>query len=454
MEKINHDWFRTAIRIAFIAFTVGGVPLSQAAADAKYMYVTNTSGVRILVPVPVSGEAIPRGNGQLLWDRAVNTDGGQPKVSGTGTLKNPSGRAVPVSGTARIPGAAIGKAVGRAFGKALPGIGAAIALKELAEELDFLLGVNPDGSVKVQKEDPVSCTVAPCYQYRLSSDTPYFRSRQAAVDAWLSVKNQSITEQWRSTGVTTTGGAGHGIAQTQFALNSSPNNWVNSEKWFGAESVAPLSSADMLPSTMQQLIDAIASKSGWPSGSKVNEVLRQDLESNGPLEAGPISVSGPATSPGAVTTTSNTTNNTTTTSTTTHHHTYAGDTVTTTNNTTTTTINNTTGDTITNTSTTTEPPPEEEKCKEGDQTIGCAESDTPELETPKETKTVTYSEENVFGSGSCPADLTATLGTLGQTVKVWDWQKTCNLALPLRALVLALAGFAALLIVMPGSRTV
>lgn len=88
--------------------------------------------------------------------------------------------------------------------------------------------------------------------------------------------------------------------------------------------------------------------------------------------------------------------------------------------------------------------------------LACAkpELDKPDTEIPREDRTITYEAENLFGEGACPADSMATLGTLQQTVKVWDWQKTCEYALPLRAIVLALASFAAFLIVMPGeSRT-
>lgn len=101
----------------------------------------------------------------------------------------------------------------------------------------------------------------------------------------------------------------------------------------------------------------------------------------------------------------------------------------------------------------TAPTEEEEKtdyCKDHPEILGCATGDIPDGEIPKESRTITYTEESVFGAGSCPANLSASIGTLGKTVTVWDWQKTCEMALPLRALVLALASFAAFLIVMPG----
>lgn len=443
MEKINHDRFRTAIRALVLAAALGGVSLSHGSIVAKYQYVTNTSGVRVLVPVTAPGEAPPKGNGQLLWDRAVNTDGGQPKVAGTATQQNPSGRPVPVSGTARIPGPSIGRAVGRAIAKSLPGVGAAIALAELADEIGFQLDTKPDGTLDVKKQDPSVCTVSPCYQYGYPHPTSgayhWFPTKNSAADFFMSSRN-AVWTHITFTGYNCDTG---GNFCTFYSTGGTSNQGYSVAS-------APPSPVQYVPSTDQEFIDAVATRSGWPTSSKVNELLRQDIESGGKPEIDPITVTGPATTPGAVTTTTNPTNNTTTTSTTTHHHSYAGNTVTTTNSTTTITINNTTGDTISSSTTVSEPEPEKEKCEDGDQTLGCADADIPQGEIPRETKTITYSEENVFGSGSCPPNVTSSIATLGATYTVWNWDKTCDAALPLRALVIALASFAALLIVMPG----
>lgn len=106
----------------------------------------------------------------------------------------------------------------------------------------------------------------------------------------------------------------------------------------------------------------------------------------------------------------------------------------------------TTGDTTVTPS----PDKDDDPCKANPDTLACAKPDVPEGEIPRSQKDITYTPEDPFGGGACPADLSANLGTLGQTVKVWDWQQTCAYALPLRALVLGLATFAAFLIVMPG----
>lgn len=95
------------------------------------------------------------------------------------------------------------------------------------------------------------------------------------------------------------------------------------------------------------------------------------------------------------------------------------------------------------------------ECLKSPNTLGCSEIDTPVGDPiPKSSVTVTYAEEELFGAGACPADSTLALGTTGKTVKVWDWQKTCAFALPLRAMIISLAAFAAFLIVMPGQTRV
>jgi hypothetical protein len=464
MENKNDFWNRTAIRIALLAIALGSFSLSssaQTAAAAVKNTVRATSTGAGIDTVRIGGvDCLVTPCGADIIDRAisqhptVNTDGGQPKVTGSGKLKNPSGNPVPVAASARIGGVAAAKAIGKAAAKILPGTSTAIAIAELADELGFNWKKTPAG-VEVTKDDPTACTVAPCYEYQGANTGSWYTSLQAAA-------NNSV-------------GSRDACAYTTYFPKSVIRVQLPTSYYFKYErctdgyqpagenvaavqrrSALPVTDPEPVPSTEQELLDAIASKAGWPSGSKISPALTQSSEATGePLEVTPSTqiTSGPASTPGTTSTTNNTTNNTTTTATTTHHHSYAGDTVTTTNQTTTITINNTTGDTISNTTTTQTPvKPEEPKdaCQDNPDRVACMDQDIPEGEIPRETKTITNAEENVFGAGSCPANLTASIGTLGATVTVWDWQKTCSAALPLRALVIALASFAALLIVMPG----
>lgn len=88
-------------------------------------------------------------------------------------------------------------------------------------------------------------------------------------------------------------------------------------------------------------------------------------------------------------------------------------------------------------------------CDKHPESLACTELDTPEGEIPKSTFDVSYSIENSWGSGSCPADKYATLA--GKSVKVYDWAQTCNyVATYVRPILLVLCALGALFIVMPG----
>lgn len=108
-------------------------------------------------------------------------------------------------------------------------------------------------------------------------------------------------------------------------------------------------------------------------------------------------------------------------------------------------------ETVTSSSPGGKPPEKFDLCAEHPDVLACQkiDFDTPDGEIPKSTKQITFQEESVFGGGSCPADRVMTLHN-GQTVKAWDWAQACQLMLPIRAMVMTLATFAAFLIVMPG----
>jgi hypothetical protein len=91
-------------------------------------------------------------------------------------------------------------------------------------------------------------------------------------------------------------------------------------------------------------------------------------------------------------------------------------------------------------------------CEKSPDILACAkpELDVPDGEIPKERREVSYEEENIFGSGACPADKVISLR--GQTLKAWDWQMSCGyLTGTVRPIVLVLAALAALVILIPRS---
>lgn len=103
--------------------------------------------------------------------------------------------------------------------------------------------------------------------------------------------------------------------------------------------------------------------------------------------------------------------------------------------------------------------PEEKEpdlCEKHPEIIACQkiDFDTPDGEIPKEDRNVSFQEQSLFGAGQCPADVYANLGTLnGLHVKLIDWRTFCGWAVPLRALVIALAALTACFIILPGGRT-
>lgn len=450
----SHDRNRTAIRHALLLLVVGCLSLAAhanvAAPNAFDRFMEQATGAGKQTVnfgrdgTPVAAPGVPN----------IKTDGTpEPKASQSGTIRNPSGNPVPVTATRKIPAPAVGKAVGRAIAKALPGVGAAIAIKELAEELGWKWEKKTDGSTEVGKPDGMGCADGgtTCYEYTIcesatTCNTPYgyVHPSAAAACTWFGIHLNGYYTVL----------SGDMCKAYQDSNGAYENQALIKRRLKAGEAELP----KVAPATNQEFLDEIARQSGWPAGSKINDVLSSPEAADGEkIETIPHTITGPATTPGKTSTTTTTPATgtpQTTTSTTTHNHSYMGDTITTTNITNTVITNTTTGDTISNTTTTEEPAPEkepEDACKANPDRVGCLDVDTPDLEIPKETKTITYSEENVFGNGSCPANLVANVGTLGRSITVWDWQKTCDYSIGLRALVIALATFAAALIIMPGS---
>jgi len=199
------------------------------------------------------------------------------------------------------------------------------------------------------------------------------------------------------------------------------------------------SPAGSTPATPQQIEDALMEANAPPG------VVRELLDSGQELDIEAPTVTGPASTPGP-SKQINRPDGKIETQTTTHNHTYEGDTVTT-------TITNVTNiynpETNTTETTTEEREPEDERqCKDGDQTLGCAEfGEPPEDEIPKSTFDITFVPENLFGAGTCPTwpSWTDALGT-----HTLDFTGYCTLASTvIRPLLLAFALLAAIFIVAP-----
>jgi hypothetical protein len=320
----------------------------------------------------------------------ISTDGGLPRVSVSGSLPNPSGRLVPVTAVGRIPAAEVGKAVGRALGKIVVPLTVGVALYDLAKELGFTLS-NSSGAVGVTKTDSNVCTTAPCTEWfdgnpydsgqwhrsvsaACSSRAAYITSNDANFNAAvvnLTSYNCSIRMTWKTDG---------GL------MGTDPFNPYS-------RSAEP-AVATPVPSTQQEFLDAVATKSGWPSSSNVAKVLVQagDLAPATKIQTEPLTVTGPATSTGTTTTTVNTTNNLSKTSVLNYNHSYTGSSVATTAVTSAITTDTSTGTVTSNEVTTTESAPK----PDAKEIEVCGLPNTPaclidETGTPKD-KSVTFDE--------------------------------------------------------------
>lgn len=449
MENKNGFWSRAAICAAVVLAAVGCLPLTaHALAPSKgYNIAVTPSGKNFQLKYASDGTPMatvqPAAGGVVPVTQTVNVN--------LTPIKTAS-----VIATGVITGAAVGGAVGAVIG----GLGAlAVATMPGFVELFQRRGVaiDPDGTFK--KTDPTVCTVAPCFSYKF---------RTAALSGSYVAACQNGVGLGQSTG--------YGWATYTSVISSSPDNCrfvmsynggsLNSDFLALTKTAQTPAATALVPATQAEFVEAISLAT--PTQAEVQALV----DALYPPAVTTPTLTGPArvfvgntvemfspsekrtieewknldySTPGEVkvqtekktTVTSDATTSSTTT----------------TNSDGSTSVSTTTTPATSKIETTTdedEKPPED-ACKLFPLRAGCMDVDIPTGEIRKSTKTITFTEESVFGAGSCPANLTANIATLGQTVTVWDWTKTCNLALPLRALVLLLATFAAFLIVMPGS---
>lgn len=332
----------------------------------------------------------------------------------------PNGRVIDVQAKVIPTGASVGGAVLRFAKKSLPLLSTGYAVYDLFQEL----GMTPNtssGSLVVTKPT----TTTNC----LSSIIPN------AADFIAGGQQMLCGSTW----ITSSGVATLKVApDTCSVLSTCPDG---SQKWNFTWTGTSTPTTAVL--TDQEIIDAIANKSGWPSTSSLSKAVADAVASGEPLDAPAPTVSGPATAPGPTSTT--TSGNTTTTTNNTYNINYSNNQVTY-NTTSTTTIND--GTTTTTSTTTTADDQPASECQKNPNSLNCADLDVPDGTIPKTTKNIAYTAETWFGGGSCPADKYLT--THGQQIKVWDWQSTCsNLVTYFRPVLLIVAAVMAMFIVLP-----
>jgi hypothetical protein len=219
---------------------------------------------------------------------SVSSAGGPVQVARTGSLPLPAGARLPVTATAKIPNSAVASIIKKALPYARTATNP-LALTLLALELGFSLSTSDSGDPVLSKPDPAVCSVAPCYSYNLVSSAGTASGVTPAVACTMYTNQIKAKYGWTYLVVSSSASQ----CVTSFNGNVSYVNWTS------VTSVAPTASTG-LPASHQDFLDAIAAKSGWPSGSAVAQALVDAQKVTGdqipteqPSVTGPATVQGP-----------------------------------------------------------------------------------------------------------------------------------------------------------------
>lgn len=331
--------------------------------------------------------------------------------------------------------ASIGAAIS-GFGAVAGVIQAGMAIYDLMAEM----GYRPGQGGSIERKDPKVCSVAPCYEYRVTSagDTQWHWSKAEACNV--------------AAAIYVAGGYGELTGSTQMFcyIYRSNGSYVNG---FGIDPRSIEARPPVFnPSTWQEFQDDIASKSGWPTSSNVARAAKDAMDKGFMPKVEQPTVSGPGSADGPKEEKQNPDGSKEVKQTTINFN-YNGNTVTTTATTVTNYYNASGAQTGTKTETTDTPVDEkEDECKAHPQSVGCTDLDTPEGEIPKTSKALTYTAETLgISGGGCPADIVKTIG--GKSVTVFSYAFACDtISTKVKPLFLLMAAFVAFMIVMPGGK--
>lgn len=211
------------------------------------------------------------------------TAGTNISVSQAGSIATTNGRvAVQVAGA--IPKAQIAASMGKFLGRALPGVGTALAVLELARELGFTANLKADQTLELSKSTDKLQVSASCngFIYSGSPDEVATQCTLRAGQVQFYCPTIPITYQLTADGL-------------GFKYFDCPDARGNGVTWQTKAVVG----GPVTPATAQDLADAIANKSGWPPTSKVAEVVSEaqtQLAPSEKMKPSPTTVTGPSTS--------------------------------------------------------------------------------------------------------------------------------------------------------------
>lgn len=268
------------IVIAIFVLALGWSGYASAQALPSPVFTPTVSGNAVTFS---GGTAAAANSSSLTFGHAAN---GAVFVESAASFRTAGGSVVPVVARSAPSALAIAKTIGSGLALA-SNVGmvlvAGVALYEFAKEMGFKVD-DSSGALVVTKPDPSVCSSAPCLGY-IGKDGKTYSSAAA------SCANEM-------------GGSG-GNLPFLYAFNDicyfGLNNIATTGHAVSQVTVPPQPPA-FTPSTVQQLQDAIASKSGWPASSKIDDALRDAVKSGAPLPlpkpsqiTGPLEVSYPPT---------------------------------------------------------------------------------------------------------------------------------------------------------------
>lgn len=400
-----------------------------------------TNGTPVSAPTPMT--LVPDGGSGI-------------KSTQSGTVRNPAGNPATITATGRVSNAAAAGAIGRFAGKVFPWVAWPLAIKQLVDELGFVGSSHPEtGEVVLERYHSEYCA-ANCQRvrYTFQVNGPYRYNPENACAGLVTNYNAQPDYPTRLINPRITGSNLCTITRVN-QDGSGATNFNVGPSWQSA----PPNPLPLEPATMQEFIDAIAAKSGWPASSRVAEATVAATEANQEkVKPENVTVTGPVQTQGKKKTTTSVNPDGSTRTETQDckwNHTYSGAVIHSQEVCTTTTTNDgLAGETTTKTETSEDTgtvTPEEEtvdECEEHPERAACAELDEPEVEVPRDTRNVDYSIEDLgFGGGSCPSSPswtdrlgthTLNMGPICDAIVSW-----------VRPLVLAMAALMALAIAVP-----
>jgi hypothetical protein len=261
----------------------------------------------------------------------AHTIGGLVESTAITNAPLPSGQTFPVTVKSVIPKASAAAAIGRFMQKSLPLLSTGYALYDLSQELGFGLDNSSGTTVVSQVQTTSGCEAFSGHSALLTNfmacGGPY---TTPALPILVRVLNTCTAQDFCT--------APHDPTYPHYNVYLGP-------------AVAVTTSA--VVTTREAFVDAVATRSNWPTTSALSRATKQAIESGESIDATPESVTGPASTPGPISTSQ--TGDVTSQTSTDYQHSYSGPNVSTTVVTNSTTFTTSTGDTISSTTTTVTP---------------------------------------------------------------------------------------------------